>query len=71
MYYLLVAVLALLIFLLFIKALGAVLKGIITFAFVIAVLACIGIFIKSMNGPVDLFGLYRVDKFEVTKISQE
>ena len=71
MYYLLAAVLGLLIFLLFIKALGAVLKGVITFVFVIAVMGSIVIFLQSLREPVSLFGLYKVDKFVVTKISQE
>jgi hypothetical protein len=71
MYYILVAVLALLIFLLFVKALGAVLKGIVTVVFLVAVILAAVVFFKSLSEPVDIFGLYKVDKFIVTKVYQK
>ncbi len=70
MYYILASVLALLIFILFIKALGTVLKGIITSIFVIIVIASAVIMFKSLKAPVDIFGVYRVEKFEVTKFGE-
>jgi len=67
MYYILISVFALLIFILFIKALGSIVKGIITTAFVVAVIAFIVIMGKSMSKPMDIFGMYRVDKMQITK----
>jgi len=71
MYYILASVLALLIFVLFMKALGAVLKGVVTITFVVAVVLTIIVFFRSLSAPVDIFGLYKVDKFVVTKVNQE
>ena len=70
MYYILAATLLLLIFVLFIKALGTVLKGIITSLFVLIIVVSLVIMFKSLSQPVDLFGLYRVEKFEVTKFKE-
>ncbi len=70
MYYILAATVALLIFVLFIKALGIVLKGILTTIFVLIITGSVIIMVKSLSAPVDLFGLYRVDKFEVTKFQE-
>lgn len=67
MYYVLAATLALLIFVLFIKALGVVVKGILTSLFVLIIFISLFIMYKSLQGPVDLFGIYQVEKFEVTK----
>lgn len=67
MYYILAATLAMLIFVLFIKALGAVVKGVITTLFVLIIIGSLIIMFRSLNEPVDLFGIYQVDKFEITK----
>jgi hypothetical protein len=67
MYYVLAATIALLIFILFIKALGVVVKGILTTIFVLIIFVSLFVMYKSTQGPVDLFGVYRVDKFEVTR----
>ncbi|MBW6441434.1 hypothetical protein K0B04_00805 [Patescibacteria group bacterium] len=67
MYYILAATFALLIFVLFIKALGAVLRGILTTVFLIIIVVSVIIMFKSLNEPVELFGLYRVENFEITK----
>ena len=68
MYYILAATFVLLIFVLFIKALGAVLRGILTTFFVIIIIASVVIMFKSLSEPVDIFGLYRVENFVVTKL---
>ena len=70
MYYVIASTLAVLVFILFIKALGSVLKGIITTTFVIAVIAFIYVMFRSISKPVELFGLYRVDNFEITKLEE-
>lgn len=70
MYYILVGVLALLIFILFIKALGSVIKGVITTAFVVAVIAFIVIMGKSISEPIDIFGMYRIDNMQITKFDR-
>ena len=67
MYYILIVSIALLIFVLFIKALGAVIKGILTTLFVLLVIASIFIMYKSLQGPVDIFGIYKVEQFEIAK----
>ena len=70
MYYVIASTLALLVFILFIKALGSVIKGILTTTFVIAVIAFIYVMFSSISKPVELFGLYRVDNFEITKLEE-
>jgi len=70
MYYILVGVLALLIFILFIKALGSIVKGVITTAFVVAVIAFIVIMGKSISEPIDIFGMYRIDNMQITKFDR-
>lgn len=67
MYYIIIGVIAVLIFILFMKALGSVIKGIITTTFVIAVIAFVIFMAKSLGEPVDIFGMYRIDKMEITK----
>jgi hypothetical protein len=71
MYYILAATLALLIFVLFIKALGAVLKGILTTLFVLIIIGSLVIMFRSLSEPVDLFGIYKVEKFEITKFGDQ
>jgi hypothetical protein len=68
MYYVLAATVALLVFVLFIKALGSVIKGILTTTFVIVVVVFIYVMLKSISSPVNLFGIYQVDNFEITKL---
>lgn len=68
MYYILVAILGLLIFVLFLKALGAVVKGLLTTLFVFAGISAIIIMIKSLRNPVYVFGRYKVDNLVITKI---
>lgn len=68
MYYILASVIGLLIFVLFVKALGAVIKGIVTSLFVIIVILGAIVFFKSLSAPVYVFGIYKVDNFVVTKI---
>jgi hypothetical protein len=70
MYYVLAATLALLIFVLFIKALGAVIRGTLTTLFVLVIIGSLVIMFRSLKGPVDIFGVYRVDKFEITKFGE-
>jgi len=70
MYYVLVAILALLIFVLFMKALGSVLKGIITTVFVLIVIAFVVLMSKSISGPVDVLGMYRIDNMRITKFER-
>ena len=70
MYYILIAIVALLVFVLFIKALGSVLKGIITTLFVVVVIAFIILMSKSMSGPVDIFGMYKIDNMHITKYEE-
>lgn len=67
MYYILAATLVLLIFVLFIKALGTVLRGILTTVFVLVMIASLYIMFRSIQEPVDLFGIYQVDRFEVKR----
>ena len=68
MYYILVAILGLLIFVLFLKALGAVIKSILTTVFVFAGIAVIITMVRSLNGPVTFLGRYSVDNLVITKI---
>ena len=68
MYYILASVIGLLIFILFVKALGTVVKGIVTSVFVIIVILSAIVFFKSLSKPVYVFGMYKVDNFVVTKI---
>lgn len=70
MYYIIVAVISLLIFILFMKALGSVIKGIITTAFVIAVFGFIIIMAKSLGEPIEIFGMYKIDKMQITKYTR-
>ena len=70
MYYILIAILALLVFVLFIKALGSVLKGIITTLFVVVFIAFIILMSKSMSGSVDIFGMYKIDNMHITKYEE-
>lgn len=70
MYYILMAIVALMVFVLFIKALGSVLKGIITTLFVVVVIAFIISMSKSMSGPVDIFGMYKIDNMHITKYEE-
>ena len=67
MYYILVGVLVLLTFILFMKALGSVLKSVITTTFFLVVSAFIILMLKSLGQPVDVFGMYKIDKFVITK----
>ncbi|HQG58254.1 MAG TPA: hypothetical protein PLM44_00240 [bacterium] len=64
------AIVALMVFVLFIKALGSVLKGIITTLFVVVVIAFIILMSKSMSGPVDIFGMYKIDNMHITKYEE-
>ncbi|NMB91377.1 hypothetical protein GYA37_00855 [candidate division WWE3 bacterium] len=68
MYYVLVTILGLLIFVLFLKALGSVLKSIFTMLFVVAGISAIVIMVKSLTNPVTVFGVYKVDNLVITKI---
>ena len=69
MYYILVFILAVVLFLLFLKALGAVIKSLVTTLFVIVVIAGAIIMYRSIKGPVILLGRYKVEKFVVTRIN--
>jgi len=69
MYYILVFILAVVLFLLFLKALGAVIKSLVTTLFVIVVIAGVIIMYKSIKAPVILLGRYKVEKFVVTRIN--
>ena len=69
MYYILMAILGFLIFVLFLKALGAVVKSIITTLFVLACISVGIIMFKSLRNPVYVLGRYKVDRFVVTKIN--
>jgi len=68
MYYIFIAIIAFVLFILFLKALGAVVKSIVTTLFVVIVIVGAIIMYKSLSAPVVLFGMYRVDKFVVTRI---
>ncbi len=68
MYYILVGILGLLIFVLFLKALGAVVKGLLTTLFAFAGIWSIIIMIKSLSKPVYVLGRYKVDNSVITKI---
>ncbi len=70
MYYIMVGVIVLLVFVLFMKALGSIIKGIITTAFVAVVLGFIIIMAKSLGGPIDVFGMYKIDKMQITKYTR-
>ena len=70
MYYILMAIVALMIFVLFIKALGSVLKGIITTLFVVVFIAFIILMSKPVSGPVDIFGMYKIDNMHITKYEE-
>jgi len=52
------------------KALGSVIKGIITTAFVVAVFGFIIIMAKSLGGPIEIFGMYKIDNMQITKYSR-
>jgi hypothetical protein len=67
MYYILVGVLVLLTFVLFMKALGSVLKSVITTTFFLVVSTFIILMLKSLGQPVDIFGMYKIDRFVITK----
>lgn len=54
---------------LFLKALGAVIKSLVTTLFVIVVIAGAIIMYRSIKGPVILLGRYKVEKFVVTRIN--
>ena len=69
MYYILVAVLSFVLFILFLKALGAVIKSLITTLFVIFVLSTAWMMYKSIKAPVYILGRYKIDKFVVTRIN--
>ena len=69
MYYILVLVLAIVLFVLFLKALGAVIKGLVTTLFVMVVVVGAIIMYRSIKAPVILLGRYKVEKFVVTRIN--
>ncbi|MFZ2663776.1 MAG: hypothetical protein WAX66_00190 [Patescibacteria group bacterium] len=68
MYYVLVTILGLLIFVLFLKALGSVIKGILTTLFVFAGIFAIIVMVKSLSNPVSVLGMYKVDNLVITKV---
>jgi Flp pilus assembly protein protease CpaA len=70
MYYIFVAIIALVVFILFLKALGAVVKSIVVTLFVIVVLIVGYLMFRSLSNPVILFSTYKIDKFAVTKVSK-
>lgn len=57
----------LLTFVLFMKALGSVLKSVITTTFFLVVSTFIILMLKSLGQPVDIFGMYKIDRFVITK----
>ena len=69
MYYILVGIIAFVLFILFLKALGAVVKSLVTTLFVIVVIAGAIIMYRSIKGPVTILGRYKVEKFVVTRIN--
>lgn len=68
MYYILVGIIAFVLFVLFLKALGAVVKSLVTTLFVIIVVVSAIIMYKSTKGPVTMLGRYQVEKFVITRI---
>lgn len=70
MYYIFVAIIGIVLFILFLKALGAVVKSILSTIFVLIVVVGGYLMYKSLKTPVTIFGRYRIDKFVVSKVTK-
>jgi uncharacterized membrane protein len=68
MYYVLALLLLIVIYYLFVKVLSSLAKGCISGVLFAIGVAIVLVFVRSRNAPIDVFGLYRIDNFEVKKI---
>lgn len=68
MYYLLSAILFIVLYYVFMRILSSVIKGCLSAFFVFGIAIFIIIMVKSTKAPVDVFGLYTVDNLKITRI---
>jgi len=68
MYYLLLLLLFITVYYVFMKILGSLLKGCLTAVLFVFVAYVISVMVKSTKQPVNVFGIYQVDNFNVRKL---
>jgi len=68
MYYLLLILFFIILYFVFVKLLSSILKGCLVAVLVIVLFIGIDVLVKSSKEPVNIFGLFKVDNFEVIKL---
>ena len=68
MYYLLVLLLLAMLAYAITHVVSSLVKGLLSLFFVVVIVYMAVILVRSTKAPVDLFGMYRVDNFEIEKI---
>ena len=70
MYYLLLIVLVAIVFYVVTHVVSSIFKGCMVTVFVVIIGLLVFFLIKSTKEPVNVFGYYQIDNFEVTKIEK-
>ncbi|MFA6982233.1 MAG: hypothetical protein WC243_04415 [Patescibacteria group bacterium] len=68
MYYILALLLLIVIYYLFVKVLSSLAKGCITVVLFGIAASIVVVFVRSRKAPVNIFGYYVIDNFEVRKL---
>jgi len=68
MYYLLSLLLFVILYYVFMKVLGSLVKGCFTALLFVFIAYAVVIMVKSTKQPVDVFGIYQVDNFNIKKL---
>jgi hypothetical protein len=68
MYYLLLLLLFIVLYTVFVKILGSLIKGCLMAFGIVLIVYTIYIMVNSIKQPMNIFGLYEVDNFNVRKL---
>lgn len=70
MYYLLILLFLIVLYWVFVKILGSLLKGCFTLLGIVILVVIVLIFLKSIKKPVTIFDRYVINNFKITKVKK-